>query len=288
MCPGVNQVIAVTVKHPEALRWGFQLIARTAADQSKQAGTFTSDEVVRVRCEAGNAPCNGGIEFVEHSNAPRTAAGVGYTFNVTWTPPATDVGNVILYAAGNAANGDGNLTGDRIYTTLATISPVRPCALTLKPVISAVQNAGSFAANIGPGALFSIFGSGFQTASQTISTSSADFVDNAFPRKLACMAVEIDGKRVPITYSFGGTDQRAGSREALAAAPVTAHVILNPDSGESGHWRPLHSHFTNSFSGTSSPSAAGSVATTVANSATPVADPAHRFPAVFSQSPATS
>ena len=279
--PGVNQVIAVTVKHPEALRWGFQLIARTAADQSKQAGTFTSDEVVRVRCEAGNAPCNGGIEFVEHSNAPRTAAGVGYTFNVTWTPPATDVGNVILYAAGNAANGDGNLTGDRIYTTLATISPVRPCALTLKPVISAVQNAGSFAANIGPGALFSIFGSGFQTASQTISTSSADFVDNAFPRKLACMAVEIDGKRVPITFS-SATQINAQAPANLAAAPVSARVILNPD---------LPNQVTgDAFTVTSqtlSPGlfsfGSGSAATTVANSATPVADPAQIPGGVFAK-----
>ncbi len=173
--PGVNQVISVTVKHPEALRWGFQLIARTTADQTKQAGTFTPDDIVRVRCETTLAPCNGAIEFVEHANAPRTAAGDGYTFKVTWTPPATDVGNVILYAAGNAANGDGNLTGDRIYTTLSTISPVRPCTLSLKPAISAVQNAGSGAASIGPGALISLFGSGFQPATQTVAASGRGF-----------------------------------------------------------------------------------------------------------------
>lgn len=94
--PAVKQVVTVSVKHPEALRWGFQMIARTTADQTVQAGTFTSDDVVRVRCATGNEPCNGGIEFVEHSNAPRTSAGDGFNFKVTWTPPATDVGNVFF------------------------------------------------------------------------------------------------------------------------------------------------------------------------------------------------
>ena len=34
--PGVKQTLTVSVKHPEALRWGFQLIARTTADQTKR------------------------------------------------------------------------------------------------------------------------------------------------------------------------------------------------------------------------------------------------------------
>jgi len=227
--PGVKQMVTVSVKHPDALRWGFQLIARTAADQTKQAGTFSSDTVVRVRCETGNEPCNGGIEFVEHSNAPRTAAGDGFTFNVTWTPPATDVGNVIFYAAGNAANGDGSLTGDHIYTTLKTISAVTPaCALAPKPAIRDIQNAGSFVSTIGPGALISIYGTGFQSGTQASSVAGRDLVDNAFPKQFSCMAVEVDGKRVPITYA-SGTQINAQAPFSLAPGLVSARVILNPD-----------------------------------------------------------
>ena len=270
--PGVKQIVTVSVEHPEALRWGFQLIARTTANQTKQAGTFTSDAVVRIRCETGNEPCNGGIEFAEHSNAPRTAAGEGFTFNVTWTPPATDVGNVIFYAAGNAANGDGGLTGDRIYTTLKTVSPNRPCTLTQKPVISSVQNAGSFASSIGPGALISIFGSGFQLAAQPAFVSGGDFVDNGFPRQLSCAALEIDGKRVPITYA-SGTQINAQAPFGIAAGPVTARIILNPDLTNQVMSDPVTVSVQTLSPGFFS-FGSGSVAATVVNSATPVADPA--------------
>ena len=278
--PGVKQVIAVTVKHPEALRWGFQMIARTTADQTKQAGTFTSDGVVRVRCEASNEPCNGAIEFVEHSNAPRTAAGDGFTFNVTWTPPSSDTGNVIFYAAGNAANGDGGLTGDRIYTTVQTISPSRPCTLTQTPAIRDVQNAASFASNIGPGALISLFGTGFGT--QTYSAGGADFVNNGFPRQLSCIAVEIDGKRVPITYA-SATQINAQAPAALTAGPVSARVILNP-----GLPNQAMSNIASVTAQTVSPAffafgSTGSVAATVPNSATPIADPAGIPGSVFAK-----
>ncbi len=227
--PGVKQVVTVSVRHPDALRWGFQLIARSTADQTKQAGTFNSDTVVRVRCEAGNEPCNGGIEFVEHLNAPRTAAGDGFTFNVTWTPPATDVGNVIFYAAGNAANGDGSLNGDHIYTSLKTISAVIPlCALTSKPAIRDIQNAGSAVSSIGPGALISVYGTGFQLGTQAAPVAGRNLVDNAFPRQFSCIALEIDGKRVPILYA-SSTQINAQAPFSLSPGPVSARVILNPD-----------------------------------------------------------
>ena len=277
--PGVKQVIAVTVKHPEALRWGFQMIARTTADQLKQAGTFSSDSGVRVRCETGNEPCNGGIEFVEHSNAPRTAVGDGFTFNVTWTPPSSDTGNVIFYAAGNAANGDGNLTGDRIYTTVQTISPSRPCTLTQTPAIRDVQNAASFTSNIGPGALISLFGTGFGT--QTYTAGGADFVNNGFPRQLSCIAVEIDGKRVPITYA-SATQINAQAPAVLPAGPVSARVILNP-----GLSNQVMSNAATVTAQNVSPAffgfGGGSVAATVPNSATPVADPASIPGGVFAK-----
>ena len=39
---------------------------------------------------------------------------MNYEFD--WTPPATAVGNITIYVAGNAANGNGNEQGDHIYT----------------------------------------------------------------------------------------------------------------------------------------------------------------------------
>ncbi|MDQ6663698.1 MAG: hypothetical protein M3Z23_04840, partial [Acidobacteriota bacterium] len=89
--PGVAQSIKVTVMHPQAMRWGFQITARLAGDETKQAGTFAPNDVVRVRCDSSPAhdtPCNGALEFPEHKDAPFTAPGAGFTFQVDWTPPA--------------------------------------------------------------------------------------------------------------------------------------------------------------------------------------------------------
>src|SRR5271169_8120 len=110
--PGVKQTIKVTVSHPQAQRWGFQITARLVSDDSKIAGNFTPNDVARVICDDGSArgslaPCPAGQpEFAEHFDAPRTDVGAGFTFSVDWTPPATDLGDIVFYAAGNAANGD--------------------------------------------------------------------------------------------------------------------------------------------------------------------------------------
>ncbi|HZI87832.1 MAG TPA: PQQ-dependent sugar dehydrogenase, partial [Pyrinomonadaceae bacterium] len=60
---------------------------------------------------------------IEHSQAGTFVGqmnGASWTFN--WTAPATDVGTVIFYAAGNHANNDGNSSGDFIYRTFVASS----------------------------------------------------------------------------------------------------------------------------------------------------------------------
>src|SRR5690242_18637204 len=44
--PGVKQTIKVSVSHPDVARWGFQLTARLASDETKTAGEFSSDSIV--------------------------------------------------------------------------------------------------------------------------------------------------------------------------------------------------------------------------------------------------
>ena len=272
--PGVQQVVTVSVAHPQQQRWGFELIARLASDETKQAGSFAVDSIVRVRCLSGDAPCNGGVEFAEHSNAPRTAAGAGFSFQVKWTPPASAVGDVHFYAAGNAANGDGNLTGDHIYTTSKSISAIAPsngCALTQTPSIAAVANGGSFLPVIGPGAMISLFGSHFEAdPSKAFPVKSSDIVNNAFPRQLGCLAVEINGKRLPIAYaSYGQINAQAPFD--LPAGSAQVRVVLNPDTPNA-----LASSAFSATVLTESPGfflfGPGAIAATVPNTATPIAD----------------
>src|SRR5437868_11949441 len=117
--PGVKQTITVRVNHPTAVRFGFQLTARLTSDESKEAGVFAENENVQVRCDpTGTAPCNGALEFAEHRQPATGAGNPGpRVFTVEWTPPSTDSGPAIFYAAGNAANNSNSPTGDHIYNT---------------------------------------------------------------------------------------------------------------------------------------------------------------------------
>jgi hypothetical protein len=67
------------------------------------------------------------VQFIEHTAAgTRPGVSGGATFEFDWTPPAQDAGNIVFYVAGNATNGDGNLTGDHIYTASLEITSSSP------------------------------------------------------------------------------------------------------------------------------------------------------------------
>ncbi len=147
--PGVTQHIKVHVSDPQQRRWGFQMSARMKSDPANaQAGDFSpTDSFTQVICDNGAPrPCSSKsvVQFIEHTIAgTRPGASGGATFEFDWTPPATGSGTVVLYAAGNAANGDSSQNGDHIYTTsveltaAATNSPSSPAIPASK---YAVQN----------------------------------------------------------------------------------------------------------------------------------------------------
>src|SRR5579863_9060794 len=143
--PGVTQHITVNVIDNAQRRWGFQLTARLANAPTTQAGTFeappattlpgNTTSMLQIVCATSanlanilypGLPCGSGapLEYIEHTLAgvKITAKGAGYSWTFNWDPPATDVGPITLYAAGNAANGDLNNTGDHIYTTSLTLT----------------------------------------------------------------------------------------------------------------------------------------------------------------------
>jgi len=130
--PGVTQHMMVQVSDPQQRRWGFQMSARLKSNQaSGQAGDFNpTDGFTQVICDNSSpkpCPANASVEFIEHTSAgTRTGTTNGVTFEFDWTPPATDSGNIVFYVAANAANGDGNLTGDHIYTASLEITASNP------------------------------------------------------------------------------------------------------------------------------------------------------------------
>jgi uncharacterized protein (TIGR03437 family) len=228
--PGVKQTLKVTVSHPEAFRWGFELTARLATDDSKQAGTFTVADGIRVQCEGDvDAPCNGKLEFASHNrNSFDKGSNGSNTFEVEWTPPAQDVGDIAFYFAGNAADGSTNNQGDRVYTSSAVIHTAAGCALTAAPTITGVSNAASGAAGVGFNTLFSVYGTGFTVAGRARSAQSFDMADSGkFPQQLDCVAIEVAGTRVPITYM---QDNQINAEGPTLAQNTTAEVrvVVNP------------------------------------------------------------
>ena len=121
--PGVKQHISVQVSDPQQHRWGFQLTARLKSDLANgQAGDLNpTDSFTQVICDNGSPkPCSSPsvVQFIEHTLAgTRGGTPGGVTFEFDWMPPSNNAGDVVLYVAGNAANGDNNLTGDHIYTS---------------------------------------------------------------------------------------------------------------------------------------------------------------------------
>lgn len=234
--PGQKQTVKVTVFHPDAMKWGFQLTARQATDPTKKAGNFTPAGV-RVRCAdtvAGRdvtaaQPC--ASDFVEYAGHNENIVFGGdngaKTFEVEWTAPSADVGDVVFYAAGNAASNSGGNQGDRVFTdTLSIEAEGRGCPNTVRPVLQAVGNAASFGRDVSMNTLITIRGSNFASSGTNKEADRADF-KNGYPKELGCVAVEIAGQRVPIL--FVRPDQiNAQAPTSAAVGGTQVRVITNP------------------------------------------------------------
>ena len=121
--PGQTYPITVTHQNvdPTRLRWGFQLTVLDTASDEKAGELQSTDGLTQVLSNAGPGSAR---QYIEHSASGTFIGqqnGASWTFN--WTAPATDVGPVQFYAAGNQANNDGNTSGDYIYRTFVASAP---------------------------------------------------------------------------------------------------------------------------------------------------------------------
>ena len=238
--PGIQQTIRIIIQHPQASRWGFQITIRSVSDETQSAGDFSPGGPVQVVCDDGSrfgaaAPCSppGTKEFAEHSNAPRTPTGAGFEFDVVWTPPASEIGDIHLYIAAVAADGDNTAAGDRVYTITRTLAATGGCAITRKPTLQTAVNAGSYQPPISSSGMIAIKGLGFQVGSRTRSVGLGDISNNSFPTVLSCVSVQVTGPGVPnpvlLPISYVQTDQiNAQLPVFTGTGPVMLTVIINP------------------------------------------------------------
>jgi uncharacterized protein (TIGR03437 family) len=213
----------VQVSDPDQRRWGFELTARLNSNPDNgQAGDLTPiDNFTQVICE-DNAPkpCLSGPMFITHTAAgTRLGTAGGATFQFDWTPPATHVGPVTFYVAGNAANGNGAPTGDLIYTSSVQLTPAIPVApsITASNVVSA---ATSLAGPVAPNSWVTIFGSNLSAT--TRAWAASDFVNGEIPFSLDGVSVMVNLFGAPRLTCVG------------YVSPTQINFLLPPDLAITG------------------------------------------------------
>ena len=243
--PGAKQHLVVNIADSAQKRWGFQLTARQAKSTSTQAGTFTpgADGYTQLVCTQtdfrsqafGNSCTTTGmaLQYIEHTQSgSRLGMAGAATFEFDWTPPPTDVGNLVIYIAALAANGDNTPRGDHTYTARYTLTS--PSAVPApQPAISTggVFNAASFQPGVSAGSWVTIQGSNL--AGNTRSWRADDFENGALPTQLDGVSLKIDGKAAYVAF-ISPTQINVQAPADSALGPVPVEVTFNGSTSSPG------------------------------------------------------
>lgn len=110
--PGNTYDISINAFHGTAPKIGFEI---TAENNSEKVGIFTITDPNRMRFSVQE-------KAVTHKDAGNAATNGENSWEMQWTAPNENKGDITFYAAINAANGNGNTSGDTIYTSSLLIS----------------------------------------------------------------------------------------------------------------------------------------------------------------------
>ena len=256
--PGGGPVtITVTVKDSVNTHFGFQMTARLASNpMNGQAGDFATGSTTG--CPAGNESpscqlilCDNGtvktskgcasaspVEFIEHDYSQGTHVGTGpYTF--TWTPPATNVGNVHFYVAGNAVNNDLIADGsDHVYANDYVLTPA---AAGQTPTITNVNSGSDFGGNssFAAGSWIEIKGTNLAPATLRNNCgggvagtcwSGSDFSGANAPTNLDGVSVSVNGNKA-FVYFVSATQINVQAPADTSTGPVG--ITVTTPSGTS-------------------------------------------------------
>jgi hypothetical protein len=106
--PGETYTITATGTHEGVGKFGFEVTSEN--DGAQKAGSMIVTNSVENQLANGN-------QSITHKSTGTTPTGNTKTWMFDWTAPAEGTGNITFYGAFNAANGNGNNSGDVIYTS---------------------------------------------------------------------------------------------------------------------------------------------------------------------------
>ncbi len=223
--PGVRQRWTVRITGATGRVYGFQATARLASNlpNGQAGGFFPVDGRTLVLCDDGKdknqspVGCNAQtpVEFIEHR-----LAGSSNSFTFEWAPPAENVGNVRVYVAGNAANGNGQAdSGDRIFLANFTLWPP-PQIRTEQPVLQVFSGI----AGLSSGTWLEIYGTNL--SSTTREWAGSDFSGNRAPTVLDGVSVNINSRPAFVRY-ISPTQINVQAPDDDSTGPVSVEVV-NP------------------------------------------------------------
>jgi len=115
--PGETYTISVTVEQNNRGLFGIGFEALTSTNNNAGILTPGVGTQLKNRFVLGVSRVN--VVHVENGGLSQNS----HTFTFGWQAPATDIGPVTFYTAGNAANNNGSASGDFIYTTNQIVTP---------------------------------------------------------------------------------------------------------------------------------------------------------------------
>ena len=130
--PGQTYTITATGTHSGVVKFGFELTVENSL--GSKVGTLQIAEPARTKLTNNN-------HAVTHTSAGNVPSGNTNTWTMNWVAPSNISGNIGIYAAFNAANGNGNTSGDVIYKSSTFISMFTPPAV-LVSIDPSVGNQG--------------------------------------------------------------------------------------------------------------------------------------------------
>jgi hypothetical protein len=118
--PGQTYQIDVTVAHAGMPLFGFGFEALRTSNNSN-GGTLSISNSAETQLKSVSVGGNNRTNVVHKQNGG--LSNDVHTFSFNWTAPATNIGNIMFYTAGNAANNQGDTLGDYIYKTSQLVTP---------------------------------------------------------------------------------------------------------------------------------------------------------------------
>lgn len=110
---GETYAITVTGTSNGVVKMGYEVTAENSSGMKE--GTWTITDDARTKLANSN-------NSVTHKSGGNTPNGNTNTWTANWTAPMAGMGDITFNSAVNAANGNGNTSGDQIYTTFETFA----------------------------------------------------------------------------------------------------------------------------------------------------------------------